>query len=163
MASAAPDALNAAIAACADNPAIFAGLLAIYQLVDQELVSACAAATSPALACLGGGGCCKFDHFDHRLYASSIEVAYLLGPGPQAPPNPSHAAANRCPYQVGPRCSAYGRRVLGCRTFFCRDRSGAGQKIHERNLKAICTLYVRHNLPYNYAPVVAAVMQPFGL
>ncbi len=162
MTKSAPDALNAAISACVKNPAIFARLAEIYQLVDQELAAACAA-SPPSLTCLGGGGCCKFDHFDHRLYASSIEVAYLLGPGCLPPPDMVRAAANRCPYQVGPRCSAYNRRVLGCRTFFCRDRAGLGQEIHKRNLTAIQTLYVRHNLPYTYVPVVAAVMQPFGL
>ena len=150
------------MAAAAANPTLFADLAEIYRLVDQELAAACAAAPA-ALTCLGGGGCCKFDHFNHRLYASSIEVAYLLGPGPQAPPNLARAGANRCPYQVGPRCGAYDRRVLGCRTFFCRDSLGVGQGIHERNLKAICALYVRHNLPYTYVSVVAAVMQPFGL
>jgi hypothetical protein len=158
----APDGLDSAIAAAAADPAIFASLAEIYCLVDQELAAASAA--SPAsLTCLGGGGCCKFDLFDHRLYASSIEIAYLLGPGRLAPPNIAHAAANRCPYQVGPRCTAYQRRVLGCRTFFCRDAAGAGQNIHEHYFQAIQALYVRHNLPYTYVSVVAAVMQPFGL
>lgn len=162
MTRSAPDPLDAAIAAAAADPAIFAALADIYRLVDKEVASI-AAASPASLTCLGGGGCCKFDLFDHRLYASSIEIAYLLGEGCLPPPNTTHATANRCPYQVGPRCTAYPRRVLGCRTFFCRDAAGAGQNIHEHYFQAIQALYVRHNLPYTYLSVVAAVMQPFGL
>lgn len=162
MTRSAPDDLRAAIAACAADPALFTSLAEIYELVDKDIAETLASSPG-SLSCLGGGGCCKFDHFDHRLYASSIEVAYLLGSPLQAPPNLARVAANRCPYQVGPRCSAYPRRVLGCRTFFCHDAAGAGQKIHERHFPAIQALYVRHNMPYTYVSVVAAVMQPFGL
>ena len=105
--------LARAVRFCADLPEMMAGLAEIYRRADAE---------TSASTCLGGGGCCRFDLAGHRLYVSTGELALLTL---RNPPNPEPLPL-RCAYQDGPRCTARGRRPLGCRVFFCRRKDGEG-------------------------------------
>ena len=108
--------------------------------------------------CLGGGACCRFDLFDHRLYVTLGELALLNRSGPG---EPSRLDNNRCPYQQGPRCLARENRPLGCRVFFCREKLDspdikdydAYEAMHER----IGELHAKHGVPYAYVELIAAL------
>ena len=105
--------------------------------------------------CLGGGACCRFDLFDHRLYATVGELAILLQTDP---PRPERTEQNRCPYQNGPRCLARENRPLGCRVFFCRERPGIEETdAYEAAHNQIRRLHADHNVPYAYVELISAL------
>jgi len=135
-----------AVARCADEAEFVASLRTVYERVD-------AAVAAHDASCMGGGACCKFEAFGHRLYVSAGELAVLT----QSPP-PTPVRAGRCPYQVGPRYTARRRRPLGCRVFFC-DPGAAdwSTRAYEQFHAEIRDLHERHHLPYAYVELVAGL------
>lgn len=135
-----------AVATCARDGDFIASLLGVYERVDTAI------ATRDA-ACMGGGACCKFDAFGHRLYISAGELAVLTESPPPEPVRRGH-----CPYQVGPRCTARQRRPLGCRVFFCDPAAEDWSTVeYERFHAEIRGLHERHCLPYAYVELVAGL------
>lgn len=138
----------------------------LYESVDKVLAA-------QGARCLGGGACCRFDLMGHRLYASTGELAVLTGqPAPSTVEGPApstiegpapldHSPAPlRCPYQFGPRCSAYRRRPLGCRLFFCRPgRDGQSSRTYEQFHRRIRQLHESFEVPYLYVELTGALGQ----
>ncbi len=125
---------------------LLTGVAAIHAGAD-------AAVAARGMICMGGGACCRFDLAGHRLFATTGELALLLGRRPaQVPPLPPL----RCPYQLGPRCMARDVRPLGCRTFFC---NGGGDllQIHERSHACLRSLHDNLRIPYLYVEATAAI------
>jgi Fe-S-cluster containining protein len=141
-----------AVAACRRDPAMMSAVWEVLREADR-------AAAELGAVCLGGGACCKFDLFGHRLYVTPGELAVLTdGDGP--PGDADRARLRLCPYQLGPACRAYHRRPLGCRLFFCRGAAGArlaeqAEPFHESLRSA------HKNLchPYAYAELPAMFLQ----
>lgn len=133
-----PD-ISAAMAKFLACPEAVADLERVYAQADQATANC---------RCLGGGCCCKFDIFGHRLYVTTAELALLTQPAkPSLPAKPW-----RCAYQYGPRCTAYQRRPLGCRLFFCSDVDQQDRtELYERLHSAIKILHRTHCIPYTYA------------
>jgi hypothetical protein len=123
-------------------------MAAVYGRVDGLL-----AAAGTCKAC---GNCCRFTPGGIVLFASAVEVAYLLevagtpdshGEIPRlaalarndsACPASEDAAAWRCPYQRENLCAARGGRMLGCRTYFCEPPAReAGERVYEEALHEI--------------------------
>lgn len=102
--------------------------------------------------CLGGGACCRFDLAGHRLYASTLELA-LLTTAPMA--DASRCGRGRCPYQLGPRCTARERRPLGCRLYFCGPGEATldAESWHGR----VRDLHDRFQLTYVYQELTGAL------
>ena len=119
----------------------------LYREVDRRIAST-------GVECWVRGVCCDFDRTDHRLYASSIEVAYVREKHWQEWPSDSRL----CPFWVEGRCTERERRPLGCRTYFCdasfRDET---HSIYEVAHRAIQELAARHGLDYRYTPFVDAL------
>ena len=131
---------------CARDGEFLASLLGVYERVD-------AAVAAHEVACMGGGACCKFDAFGHRLYVSAGELAMLAESPPPGPVRDGH-----CPYQVGPRCTARRRRPLGCRVFFCDPQAEEWSTVeYERFHADIRDLHDHHGLPYAYVELVAGL------
>ncbi len=147
--------MPALVARCWADAGLQAALERIYRQADRE-VAALAAEAGEGLTCLGGGNCCRFDLSGHRLYLTVGELALLAG---EPPPWPADPAAG-CPYQIGGRCTAYPRRPLGCRTFFCRGRRPSClEDLHERLHRRIAALHESHRVPYVYADLLASLSQ----
>ena len=147
-----PD-LPEAVDRCRSDDAFLEGLREIYEQADRSVAGE---------VCMGGGVCCKFDLLGHRLYLSSGELALLTL---EPPPALRRAGQRRCPYQVGPECTAYRRRPLGCRVFFCKKKVGLGsdlQPLYERLHRQIRRLHQSHWLPYAYAEMPGMMMQLFS-
>lgn len=117
----------------------------IYTWVDRVIK------TSRA-RCRACGACCDFKKFDHVLYATSLEAAYLETRHPEAASFTFTSEA--CPFTVNGRCTARAGRLLACRTFFC-DKSAREemQDLYEQAYTRIRNIYERHNLPFAYAPL----------
>ena len=135
-----------AVRRCRQDAEFLAALEDIYRRLD-------AAVAARGVVCRADGACCKFDAFDHKLYLSTGELAL---PPPSPPPAPP--AAGRCPYQVGPRCTARRRRPLGCRVFFCDPGAAEwGRAACETFHGEIRALHERHALPYAYVELSAGI------
>jgi len=144
-------ALVEAVARAGRDEATLAELREIYRLAETG-------PASPGGVCLGGGACCKFDRAAHRLYVSTAELALLAS---AAPPAPDRARRGRCPYQVGPRCTARDRRPLGCRIFFCNAAPVRMEAEYERHHRAIRELHHYRGFPYLYVELTSALTQLF--
>ena len=138
--------LAAVIDACRSDTGALSDLQAVYDAAD-------AAAAEADLRCMGGGGCCHFRLFGHRLYVTGLELAQLVSTAPTGPILP-----DRCPYQIGPRCTAYDRRPLGCRTFFCKaiDDGPAGRH-HESLHGRVKKIHGTRCIQYYYTDLCDAL------
>jgi len=119
------------------------GLWRLYEAIDAELAQA-------GVRCELSGRCCRFSEYGHQLFVSMVEAWWLA----QQPPPPGPITAERCPYQVGRRCTAHGRRPLGCRVFFCDPAYQARmQELAERYTKQLKELHIAHEVPWRYGPL----------
>ena len=106
-------------------------LAEVYRRVDEALASV-------ASACQVCGKCCRFEPGGIILFASALELAYLVAETPAVhDPELTLGARTqrgrageswRCPYQRENLCLARGARLLGCRTYFC---DAAARKVGE--------------------------------
>lgn len=121
-------------------------LRAIYREVDEDI-----AATGAV--CHRRGRCCDFLTNDHRLFASSVELAYIR----ERHPAPLGDGV-LCPFWKNRLCAERERRPLGCRTYFCDERmQERAQAIYESFHRKIKKLAESHGLPYSYEPFVGAL------
>ncbi|MDY7011835.1 MAG: hypothetical protein SVV80_13960 [Planctomycetota bacterium] len=143
-----PD-LAGIVARCSAKPAMMEELRRIYENADRDIADTEA-------VCLGGGNCCKFDLFCHRLFLTPVELALLVS---SQPPDKDRILRKRCPYQIGPRCSAYHRRALGCRIFFCRAEKQRFEELYEKYHREIQALHESYCIPYSYGELTTGLMQ----
>ena len=163
----AADDLAGAVLRCRAIPEFLAQLRRLYEDLDRRL-----AATGAK--CLGGGGCCKFDLAGHRLYLTAGELAILTEELPPTPRGPVACKATtldgkvstsrrpkmRCPYQRLGRCSAHGRRPLGCRAYFCRAAGRGGPPAtYEEYHRKLAALHEQFGVPYLYVELTAGLAQ----
>lgn len=140
--------LAQAVAECSRDDSFLNAIRDAYRDID------CASDPNSAI-CLGGGACCRFDLFDHRLYATLGELAILSRTEPS---DASRMDLNRCPHQQGPRCLARENRPLGCRVFFCRESPRAEEnRAYETAHSRIRRLHAEYDLPYAYVELISAL------
>ena len=88
-----------------------AELQALYEQVDREV-----ARYGPA--CQLSGRCCRFKEYAHTLFASTVEIRYLVAAAPE--PSRPLDRGETCPWQdERGRCTARDAQPLGCRIFYC--------------------------------------------
>ena len=122
-------------------------LEALYREVD-DAVSAC------GVACWLRGQCCNFAVADHRLYASSLEIAYVR----EKHAEPFAAGSVLCPFWKEGLCVERERRPLACRTYFCDPAYRvATEALYERFHGRIREIADRYGIDYRYEPFVAAL------
>ena len=142
-----PANLTAAVDSARANAELMTQLAELYARLDGEIAAL-------ETQCWGSGACCRFDQAGHRLFVSTAELAYLLGSGPP----PAEAHIGRCPYQLGPRCTARDRRPIGCRIYFCDDAlADSLGEIYGRYHRQICQLHSRISLAYHYVELTIAL------
>jgi len=145
--------LAEAVRRCRRCGSFLAGLGALYAALDAEI-------TRSGAICLGGGACCKFDLAGHRLFLTTGELALLTG---RPPANIERCELSRCPYQLGPRCSARDRRPMACRTYFCDSRvTDLSRPMCEAYHRRIRRLHEIHHVPYLYVELTSAIPQLFA-
>jgi len=146
-----------------------ARLAEVYRRVDAALAPVAAA------TCRACGKCCRFEPGGIILFASALELAYLVTEmgGMPRPSLPGHASAEpktcprqqrrehathhasvswRCPYQRENLCTARGARLLGCRTYFCdAEAREAGEGAYAEALREIQRIAAGQG-PWWYGP-----------
>jgi hypothetical protein len=92
-------------------------MAAVYAQVDADLAPI-------AGACRACGQCCRFTPGGIVLFATALEMAYLVGEASLKASSEGDAAW-ACPYQYqdGTFCTARQGRLLGCRTYFCDSQA----------------------------------------
>lgn len=105
------------------------------------------------------GVCCDFRVSEHRLYATEVEVRFLIesrrARGESLPPSPDGVL---CPFWVGGRCHARDERPLGCRTYFCDPSwKERGEEIHRTFHRGLESIHEEEDIPYRYREWVRAL------
>ncbi len=148
----------------------------------REDVASAAARERPL--CLGGGNCCRFTRFGHRLFVTGLEAAFCLGriavASGRAVTVADAADSSRrgdCPFLSRTRpfvqlgiagrdrsdgggglCTEHLERPLACRLFFCDPRAEGWQReLHERIHGEVKDLHDRLAVPYSYLEWNAAL------
>jgi len=124
-------------------------LCGIYERADAALREA-------ATSCRACGQCCSFKKGGLVLFASGLEMAYLVAKSgrPAADRRVAPGRADdpwQCPYQApatnpgeGALCSVHPWRPLGCRTYFCDPESrAAGERAYAAACREIVAISER--------------------
>jgi len=125
----------------AADPSVDVALRALFDRLDKEL-------NSGPVACNRIGDCCRFDEFGHRLYATALEIAWLLT---QVARPTGIDPAGTCAFQVDRLCTVHPVRPIGCRVFFCdRSTDDWQHALCEQFLAELRTLHREHDVEYRY-------------
>lgn len=130
-----------------EKEALFEQLKIIYAELEEELDQR----ERPCTAC---GKCCHFTQAEHRLYASSLELAYLW----DRHPHQEAIKEDRCPYQVEGQCSVRHERLIGCRTYYRLhqdDDRQAAEAAYEKALDKIKSILRKNNIDWEYRDLMS--------
>lgn len=118
-----------------------------YAELDQRI-------TEQDLACKSCGECCEFAEFGHRLYVTSLEMAYYLAKRDPTLP----VTEDACPHVYDGKCQAHDARPAGCRIFFCNSDTTHWQgPLTEESLTRLKTLHAELKVPYCYVDWITAL------
>src|SRR5690349_21465625 len=77
-----------AVKLAARQPKVIEAMEALYRELDNEI-----AAQAPT--CWNKGECCRFGEYGHRLFVTTLEMAYYLATKPDQVPHEDLASARR--------------------------------------------------------------------
>ncbi len=118
-----------------------------YEEVDRRVAA-------HGATCWNRGECCRFGQYGHRLYVTSLEVAYYLTGGPAANP----AGTDACPHARDGCCHVRDLRPMGCRVFYCDPAAQEWQgPLTEELLAELRRLHEQLDVPYVYVDWIAAL------
>jgi hypothetical protein len=127
---------------CSRDAAFMSEVAAFFDSLDKIV-------TEHSPVCDNRGACCKFESYGHDLFVTSVELAYFLGHADGellAPVDRSF-----CPYQQGGSCVTRVQRPVGCRIYFCEERSQHWQgDLTESALGELAKIGDKFKLQYAY-------------
>jgi Fe-S-cluster containining protein len=126
----------------------------VYDWLDRQIRKD----SVPAGTCEACGACCDFEAFDHRLFVTPPELAYLaahLGTEDLKP-----MPTGRCPYNVAGKCSVYQHRFAGCRIFCCKGDANFQGRLSELALKRFKAICEGFQISYRYIDLPTALNNP---
>ncbi len=132
----------------ARTPVINAAINQIYHDLSNDI-----AQHNPV--CKETGRCCHFDTYDHRLYVTTLEVAWielqLTTQNRAALQTADLPNIDNCPFQSNTKCTIHPIRPIGCRIFFCDPSTKHWQaSLYEQYLARLRTIHNDHAIPYQY-------------
>ncbi len=105
--------------------------------------------------CKACGACCDFPAYDHRLFVTPPELAYLAAQlGTQ---KLKAMTTGRCPYQQDTACTVHGQRFAACRIFCCDGNPDFQSELSEEALRRLKVLCEEFGVPYRYQDLGAAL------
>jgi Fe-S-cluster containining protein len=125
---------------------------AIYARIEDR----CQQEPDRAGRCRACGACCDFAAYEHRLYVTPPELAYLAAKlGARAL---KLMTTGRCPYQEGAKCTIHEYRFAACRIFCCGGDPDFQSELSEAALRRLKQLGEGCQLPYRYQDLAAALV-----
>lgn len=118
----------------------------IYNWIDSQV-----AGTGDCKAC---GDCCDFEKFGHRLYVTSVELAYFVE---KMGDDLRKMDSDVCPYRVDGKCTVYPYRFAGCRIFACGRNEDTESQLSEESLQRLKEIGEEHKIPYQYTDLKTAL------
>ena len=135
----------------ADRDDLAAEMAGFYDQLDRTIADHCP-------TCWNHGACCKFGEFGHKLFVTTVELAYFVR-GNRAdwrPPTTDDA----CPFQVRGKCMAREHRPMGCRIFFCDpDAQGWQNDEYEEQLRTLKAISAASGVDYRYIEWMQALRE----
>ena len=125
---------------------LFKEIEQLYNWIDAEV-----AGTGDCKAC---GDCCDFEKFGHRLYVTSVELAYFTGNMKQ---DLHKMDTDVCPYRINGKCTVYPYRFAGCRIFACGRNADTESDLSEKSLEKLKQIGEKHQIPYKYTDLKTAL------
>ncbi len=139
---------------CSRDAAFMSEVAAFLKSLDQSVAS-----HTPV--CTNRGACCKFESYGHDLFVTSVELAYFVGltEGELIAP----VDRSFCPYQQGGACVTRVQRPVGCRVYFCEERSQHWQgDLTESALGELAKIGDKFKLQYAYLEWTTALRKLAG-
>ena len=118
----------------------------VYQWIDSEVEN-----TGDCKAC---GDCCDFEIFGHRLYVTSVELAYFAE---KMKRDLRKMDTDVCPYKIDGKCTVYPHRFAGCRIFACGRNEDIESNLSEKSLQKLKQIGEQHQIPYQYKDLKTAL------
>jgi Fe-S-cluster containining protein len=130
---------------------LIAEMADLYEWIDGQLRQD----PDKAGQCSACGACCDFPAYDHRLYVTPPELAFLAAKLRTTGLKPM--TSGRCPYQQGQSCTVHQHRFAACRVFCCKGDSAFQSELSEAVLKRLKAICERLEVPYRYQDLAAAI------
>ena len=123
-----------------NNENITSAVADLYGWIDKK--------TAGKTPCDGCGDCCNFEKYDHRLFVTAPELAYLKNTlGAQTIKKMQNGI---CPYQQNNKCTIHKHRFAGCRIFSCKSDTDFQSPLTEEALAKLKSIGTKFDLPYRY-------------
>ena len=123
----------------------------LYDELDDELKNLGA-------TCNACGKCCHFKDFDHELWLTEPELAFLFSKNGIKTP----VDDNTCPYLKDGNCTAREGRTLGCRIFHCMSNAEVLEDLFAKYLEKIRTLAKEVGFECGYGELMASLRSASG-
>jgi len=128
-----------------------AEMVGFYVRLDRTI-----AAHGPT--CQNRGLCCNFGRYGHKLFVTTVELAYFVRGHHHGCRVPTTEDA--CPFQVGGLCTAREHRPMGCRIFFCDPQAAAWQnEEYEAQLRTLKGISAAYGVDYRYTEWMGALRE----
>ena len=132
-----------------DNDECHGAVDELYAMLDRNIQAASG-------ECENCGKCCDFDDFDHRLYATTLEMLYfakgMQRTGKSGGKGKKARLKGACRYQKRQGCAMRDFRPAGCRIFYCSGLEPEFQhELTELVLTSLRGLHEQFGAVYYYA------------
>ncbi|MBN2716880.1 MAG: hypothetical protein JXX14_13595 [Deltaproteobacteria bacterium] len=101
---------------------------------------------SISVSCHQCGACCNFAEYDHELWVTNLELAYLI----ETEGSRAAAGTGVCPYLQNNQCIARIGRALGCRIFLCEQHAIQMETLHEAYFDRLRALAEEYDVDLEY-------------
>ncbi len=123
----------------------------VYDWLDSQVESH----RDLAGRCEACGKCCDFESFDHKLFVTPPELAYLSAN--LCGENIKPMKTSRCPYNIDSKCTIYKYRFAGCRIFCCNGNADFQSSLSESAIKKFKSLCSEYQVEYRYDDLPTAL------
>lgn len=135
-----------------ENKRLLREVAEVYTWIDQQL---CSHSDWQCDAC---GRCCDFEVYDHRLFVTPPELAYLTTSLDIE--KLRSMPTSRCPYNINGKCTVYEYRFAGCRIFCCEADTDFQSSLTEEALEKLKAICLKYEIPYRYTDLASALNNP---
>lgn len=128
------------------GPSLKKALAALYTSLAEEQ-------RHLGVPCHMCGKCCNFKKYDHELWVTNIELAYLI----EKEEIRKVSQSGGCPFLENNQCTARDGRTLGCRIFLCEMDPVQMESLHEKYFAQIQQLAKEYGVEVVYDEFISSL------